>query len=53
MRSNSNLNAKGSISDNPCLVTVDTRTAIMIARPDTTVALPERELIWPNTVQMA
>jgi hypothetical protein len=25
----------------------------MIARPDTTVALPERELSWPNAVEMA
>jgi hypothetical protein len=43
------VNAEGNKS---CLMTIDTRASVMIARPDITAGLPERELAGPYNLQM-
>jgi hypothetical protein len=43
------LNAEGNKS---CLMTIDTRASVTIARPDINAGLPERELTGPYILQM-
>jgi hypothetical protein len=49
----SSLNSKGWVGDKPCFVTIDTREAMTLARPEIATSLPERRLSQPHILQMA
>lgn len=45
-------NTKGWIGNKSCLVTVNTRASMSIARPNITIGLPDRQQTWPYVLQM-
>jgi hypothetical protein len=53
IKSNDSLNAKGWIGNKSCLVTINTRTSMIIAQPNITIGLPDRQQTWPYVLQMA